>query len=323
MAKRRLSEQQQRRIKKAHQSVHSNHNDKGDQNTFQGLVISHRGGLINVEDSRDGSLIRCKPRTNLGSIICGDQVIVKSVKKDFVIAAINERQNIIQRIDGFGKIHSVAANISQLVIFLSVVPEPNLFLLDQYLVSAEINHIKPLIVLNKIDLLKTSESDPFNLKAIYGNLGYEIHHISLVNDEPIDELSAKFNQHVNLISGVSGAGKSSLIKKILPQHDSIKVAEISEFNKEGRHTTRTSTLYHLPCGGQLIDTPGIRGFNPVFNHRDDIKRGFKEINELSHLCKFNNCDHTHEPDCAVLDALDKNEIALSRYEHYVKLLNTM
>lgn len=321
MAKRRLSEQQQRRIKKAHQSVHTKNED--DKNTFQGLVISHRGGLINVEDNRDGRLIRCKPRTNLGSIICGDQVIVKAIKKDFVIAAIKERQNIIQRIDGFGKIHSVAANISQLVIFLSVVPEPNLFLLDQYLVSAEINQIKPLIVLNKIDLLEDQTADPFELQAIYGALGYDIHQISLVNDDPINELSSKFNQHVNLISGVSGAGKSSLIKKILPQHDSIKVAEISEFNKEGRHTTRTSTLYHLPCGGQLIDTPGIRGFNPVFSGTDDIKRGFKEIHDLSYHCKFNNCEHTHEPDCAVLDALENNEISSSRYEHYVKLLNSI
>jgi len=319
MAKRRLSEQQQRRIKKAHQSI--NAKNKDDKDTFQGLVISHRGGLINVEDSRNGDSIRCKPRTNLGSIICGDQVMVKAVKKDFVIAAINERSNIIQRVDGFGKIHSVAANISQLVIFLSVVPEPNLFLLDQYLVSAEMNQIKPLIVLNKIDLLTEKSSDPFDLNAIYGSLGYDIHRISLVDDKPIDDLNAAFNQHINLISEVSGAGKSSLIKKILPQHDSIKVAEISEFNKEGRHTTRTSTLYHLPCGGQLIDTPGIRGFNPVFNDRNDIKRGFKEIHDLSYDCKFNNCDHTHEPDCAVLNALEKNEISTIRYEHYVKLMN--
>lgn len=318
MAKRRLSEQQQRRIKKAHQSLNNAKID--DENTFQALVISHRGGLINVEDSRNGKLIRCKPRTNLGSIICGDQVIVKAVKKDFVIAAINERNNIIQRVDGFGKIHSVAANISQLVIFLSVVPEPNLFLLDQYLVSAEMNGIKPLIVLNKTDLLSDELDDPFELGAIYGSLGYVIHRISLVNDEPIDALNQQFNQHVNLISGVSGAGKSSLIKKILPQHDHIKVREISEFNKEGRHTTRTSTLYHLPCGGQLIDTPGIRGFNPVFSNREDIKRGFTEINDLSYDCKFNNCDHMHEPSCAVLDALDKGSLSKSRYEHYVKLL---
>lgn len=319
MAKRRLSEQQQRRIKKAHQAVHAQHKDG--QNSFQGLVISHRGGLINVEDRRDGKLICCKPRSNLGSIICGDQVIVKSLKKDCVITAIKERNNIIQRIDGFGKIHSIAANISQLVIFLSVVPPPNLFLLDQYLVSAEINKIKPLIVLNKIDLLKKQQSDPFALQTIYGHLAYDIHPISLLNDARIDELSAKFKQHVNLISGVSGAGKSSLIKKILPEHDTIKVAEISAFNKEGRHTTRTSTLYHLPCGGQLIDSPGIRGFNPVFNNREDMKQGFKEINDLSYGCKFNNCEHTHEPACAVLDALQKGKISASRYEHYVKLLD--
>ncbi len=318
MAKRRLSEQQQRRIKKAHQNT-LNSDDK---NTFEGLVISHRGGLINVEDTRNGKLIKCKPRTNLGNIICGDQVTVKAIKKDFVIAAIKERNNIIQRVDGFGKIHSVAANISQLVIFLSVVPEPNLFLLDQYLVSAEINHVKPLIILNKIDLLKEKTPDPFDLKALYEPLGYTVQHISLVRDEPpiLDALNTLLNQHVNLISGVSGAGKSSLIKKILPRHNTIKIAEISEFNKEGRHTTRTSTLYHLPCGGQLIDTPGIRGFNPVFTSKEDIKQGFKEIKDLSCKCKFNNCDHTHEPACAVQNALEKGAISPLRYEHYLKLL---
>ncbi len=247
MAKRRLSQQQQRRIKKTQQSL--NTIDLSNDNTFKGLVISHRGGLINIEDCRDGRLIRCKPRTNLGTIICGDKVIIQSIKKDFVIVAISERDNMIQRIDGFGKIHSVAANISQLVIFLSVVPEPNIFLLDQYLASAEINKIKPLIVLNKIDLLAENSDDPFSLKAIYQPLGYDIHHISLTNDMSIDDLNAALNGHINLISGVSGAGKSSLIRAILPQHDEIKVAEISEFNKEGRHTTRTSTLYHLPCGG--------------------------------------------------------------------------
>lgn len=318
MAKRRLSEQQQRRIKKAHQSSKSIQNNE---NSFQGLVISHRGGLINVEDSRNNNTIKCKPRTNLGSIICGDQVIVNKVKKDYVIVAINERDNIIQRIDGFGKIHSVAANISQLVIFLSVVPEPNLFLLDQYLVSAEINTIKPLIILNKTDLLTTPIEDPFNLKEIYQPLGYTVHHISVSNDVSIDQVINEFSKHTNLISGVSGAGKSSLIKKVLPEHDHIKVAEISEFNKEGKHTTRASTLYHLPCGGNLIDTPGVRGFNPVFESREDIKQGFKEINDLSYECKFNNCDHTHEPSCAVLNAVNKKEISATRYNHYLKLLN--
>lgn len=319
MAKRRLSHQQQRRIKQSHQSL--NDIDTDNEHTFEGLVISHRGGLINVEDKRNGQLIRCKARTNLGSIICGDKVVVKAIKKDHVIAAIRERDNIIQRVDGFGKIHSVAANISQLVIFMSVVPEPNLFLLDQYLISAEINHLKPLIVLNKTDLLSDEDPDPFHLKQIYQTLGYSIHYISLKNDEPLQSLEHELKQHVNLISGVSGAGKSSLVKKILPQQQQIKVAEISEFNKEGRHTTRASTLYHLPCGGQLIDTPGIRGFNPVFNDINEIKQGFIEISELATHCKFNNCEHLHEPSCAVLEALEKGEISSSRYEHYVKLLN--
>ncbi|MBL7003046.1 MAG: ribosome small subunit-dependent GTPase A [Gammaproteobacteria bacterium] len=318
MSKRRLSHHQQRRIKQAHHSLKST--DVDNENTFHGLVISHRGGLINVENCHNNKQIKCKPRANLGTIICGDKVIVQKQKGDYVIAAISERNNIIQRIDGFGKIHSVAANISQLVIFMSVVPEPNIFLLDQYLVSAHINKILPLIVLNKTDLLTNDPQDPFNLNAIYQPLGYTIHAISLKNDAQFDAIEEQFKQHVNLISGVSGAGKSSLIKKILPQHDHIKVAEISAFNKEGKHTTRTSTLYHLPCGGQLIDTPGIRGFNPVFNDKDDIKKGFIEISALATQCKFNNCEHTHEPQCAVLEAVEKGAISPSRYENYVKLL---
>lgn len=318
MAKRRLSQQQQRRIKQSHTEKQTGNSNN---DSFIGLVISHKGGLIQVETDKN-TVIKCKPRANLGRIICGDQVTIEALKNDFVIVAIQPRNNLIQRIDGFGKTHEVAANISQLIIFLSVVPEPNLFLLDQYLVTAVNQKITPIIVLNKTDLLNEAGDDPFNLKQIYQPLGHQVFHLSLKLDLGLEQLKSQFNNHTNLISGVSGAGKSSLVNAILPEQKSIKTAEISAFNKEGKHTTRTSTLYHLAQGGNLIDTPGVRGFNPVINDKSDIRLGFEEIYKLSYDCKFNNCNHINEPKCAVKQAFDEGHLATSRYEHYLKLMNT-
>ncbi len=315
MAKRKLSHQQKRRIQKAQLSVNLD-----DDNTHQGLVISHHGGEVEIQpDTANISNIHCKLRTNLGVIVCGDQVYYREENNGLSIIAIRPRQNLLQRLDGFGQLKAVAANVTQLLICLSITPEPNLFLLDQYLLSAEQQHIDVVIVLNKIDLVDEQNSDPFDLKKIYQPMGYDVIHTSIIKNINIDALQKHCIDHINVISGVSGVGKSSITKAILPETE-IPIGEISEVNQEGKHTTRTSRLYHLPLGGLLIDTPGVRGFNPVFDKNIPIASGFREINKLAQLCQFSNCKHTHEPKCAVTKALKLGEISQIRYDNYLKLL---
>ncbi len=313
MARRRLSQHQKKRIDDAQQA----HTLAGS-GLIEGLVISHHGGKIVVEMAEQ-HLAECTVKSNLGSIVCGDRVVLEQTPYSrHRVVAVKTRRNLLQRVDGFGHQKSVAANITQLLICLAVKPEPNLFLLDQYLLAAEQQKIEPVIILNKIDLLKVTSSDPFDLKKIYSKMEYQVLAISVKANQNLDQLRSLFDDNTSVLSGVSGVGKSSITAALLPQAD-IKIADISEANEEGRHTTRTSRLYHLPRNGQLIDTPGVRGFNPLLDESLPLSTGFREITEYGQACRFANCRHINEPGCAVIKATKSEEIADSRYQHYLRL----
>ena len=311
MAKRRLSQRQKKRIEAA-QSAY-----RADQSHRQGLVVSHQGGRILVELA-PGDIIECRIKSNLGSIVCGDRVAIEAGPNDEHRAmAVLERDNLLQRIDGFGQVRAVAANISQLIVCLAVNPEPNLLLLDQYLLSAEQQDIDAAIVINKIDLLP-SRCDPFGIDSIYSPLGYPVVATSVTSGAGMNEFCRLLRDELSVLSGVSGVGKSSLTSWLLPD-EPIKIASISDANDEGRHTTRTSRLYHLPGGGELIDTPGVRGFSPFIDDQRPLAHGFREILEYSGDCRFHNCRHFDEPDCAVASAAARGDIAASRYENYLRM----
>ena len=313
MARRRLSRHQKKRIDDAQQALTTS-----SEKQLKGLVISHHGGKVVIEKV-DGTSTGCAVKSNLGAIVCGDRVIFEQTAADeHRILAVQPRDNLLQRVDGFGQIKSVAANITQLFICLAVKPEPNLFLLDQYLLVAEQQDIEPIIVLNKIDLLEPT-TDAFELNAIYAKLGYQIVRMSAKYGEGMNELKALFDHNISVLSGVSGVGKSSITAALLPDIP-IKIAEISEANEEGRHTTRTSRLYHLANAGELIDTPGVRGFNPQIDPGQPIANGFREVAEYAHQCKFANCRHVNEPKCAVLEAVNRGDIHAQRYQHYLRML---
>ena len=311
MPKRRLSEQQKKRIQAAQLE------DSASAEHQHGTVVSHQGGRILVE-FESGISVDCKIKSNLGAIVCGDRVAIETIaSQEHRVLAILSRDNLLQRIDGFGQVRAVAANIDQLFVCLAVSPEPNLFLLDQYLLSAEQQDIEACILLNKIDLL-SGANDPFELKSIYEPLGYKLVTTSVKTGQGMEDFTALLPGHVSVLSGVSGVGKSSLTKWLLPDAE-IKIASISETNEEGRHTTRASRLYHLPPGGDLIDTPGIRGFNPFVDKDRLLANGFREISEYAVNCRFHNCLHLDEPKCAVTEAVERGQIANSRYLNYVKM----
>jgi len=313
MPKRRLSQQQSKRIQAAQDALSTSDDHR------HGVVVSHQGGQILVELESSDS-IECKIKSNLGNIVCGDRVAIESsANQGYRVMAILPRDNLLQRVDGFGQVRAVAANISQLFVCLSVSPEPNLFLLDQYLLSAEQQQIEVCILLNKVDLL-TDRDDPFELQQIYGPMGYEILHSSVKTGQGMDRFKQLLRGQVSVLSGVSGVGKSSLTQWLLPA-ENIKIASISEANEEGRHTTRASRLYHLPGGGDLIDTPGVRGFSPFVDSERPLAYGFREIRALGEQCRFHNCLHLNEPKCAVTEAAASGKIAGSRLQSYHKMLH--
>lgn len=313
MAKRRLSQRQKHRIEAAQSAWRNSQADR------QGLVVSHQGGRILVEIEGDAS-VDCKIKSNLGSIVCGDRVALETgANGEYRVMAILERDNLLQRLDGFGQVRPVAANISQLLVCLAVKPEPNLFLLDQYLLSAEQQAIEAVILINKIDL-PGHEQVCSGIRSAYGPLDYRVVATSVKSGEGMEEFRQLLGDELSVLSGVSGVGKSSLTRWLLPD-EPIKVASLSEANDEGRHTTRTSRLYHLPGGGDLIDTPGVRGFSPFIDGERPLAHGFREILRYSGACRFHNCQHLDEPGCAVAEASRRGDIALSRYQSYLKMMD--
>lgn len=314
MSRRQLNQYQKRRINRT-QLTHSV--AVGTQ--VEGLVIAHHGEKIVVEIAWQ-KRTRCTIKSNLGSIVCGDRVTLEQTSQDnFRVLGVIPRQNLLQRLDGFGQQKSVAANINQLVVCLAIKPEPNLFLLDQYLLCAAHQNIKAIILFNKIDLLDQTDTDPFSLKEIYRKIGYQILFISAQTGQGLNQLHILLAHNTSILNGASGVGKSSIIAALLP-HRNIKTAKISDTSEEGRHTTRTSYLYHLPNNGQLIDTPGVRGFNPQLDSKKNLSSGFTEISDYGNKCRFANCKHHHEPNCAVIEAVKNGDIVASRYQHYLRLL---
>ncbi len=312
MAKRRLSRQQQRRISAGQRA------EAGRDDSLHGRIVSHQGKrvLIEIAPARVGE---ARIRANLGTLVCGDRVAVEmTAGGELRVVAVLPRDNLLQRVDGYGQARAVAANLSRLFVCLAVAPEPNLLLLDEYLLSAEQQAIDAQILLNKIDLAPGVD-DPFELRRIYAPLGYPVLHTSVRSGAGMADFERSLPGQVSVLSGVSGVGKSSLTQYLLPDEE-IKIAELSAHADEGRHTTRASRLYHLPKGGDLIDTPGVRGFSPFVDAERSPAQGFREIHARATGCRFNDCRHANEPGCAVIAAVEDGTIAASRYRNYLKLL---
>ena len=217
--------------------------------------------------------------------------------------------------------HIIAANIDQAVIAVSLFfPELKLPLLDRILVTCEVYGIPAVIVLNKIDLYGAeAPQEVERFIRTYEGAGYRVIPSSTVTGEGIDALKELCKGRLSLFSGESGVGKSSLIKSIDPSLDP-KIGRISASHLQGRHTTSLYEMYRLRSGGFLIDSPGIRGFGLVDLEKEEISKYFPEMLRVSDGCRFIPCTHTHEPGCAVKDAVDRGEISPERYNSYIGML---
>ena len=279
--------------------------------------------------------IKCKIRQNLGDIACGDYVVVQQAKdldsKDqptashsdasqYVVVAVKERSNLLVKTGFAGAIKPVAANIGQLVIVTALKPKPNPYLIDRYLTAAENLPAKALIVINKVDLLDhETKRTVDDLTNLYSSIGYDVISTSMKQDHGLDALSDALSNTTSILVGLSGVGKSSIVKAILPKEE-IKIGETSQATGEGRHTTTVSALYHLKDNGIIIDSPGVRDFTPINNSIDEITHGFKDVRKFSGACKFSNCSHTNEPGCAMKQAVSDGLLDEQRFNNYLRLI---
>jgi len=245
----------------------------------------------------------------------------------FWITAIEDRRNyIIRRSQNLSKqSHILAANVDQAFLIVTVnYPETSLTFIDRFLASAEAYNVPVVLVFNKTDLLDEDERRlQDGIMRLYDTVGYRCVAISAETGEGVDMLHQMLDGRITLLSGNSGVGKSTLINRIIPDAH-LRTAEISDAHNTGTHTTTFSEMLRLESlseGTYIIDTPGIKGFGTFDMEPEEITSYFKEIFHFSQHCRFNNCTHTHEPGCAVLEALENHYIAQSRYQSYLSMLN--
>ena len=298
---------------------------------MHGLVVKNTGSWYTVLTD-DGQLIDSKVKGNFrlkgirstNPVAVGDRVeLVANAEGTAFITAIEDRRNyIIRRSQNLSKqSHIIAANVDQAFLVVTVdFPQTSTTFIDRFLASAEAYRVPVVLVFNKTDLL---DADLLRyqqmMMALYENIGYHCVAISAETGDGIEALRPLLQQKITLLSGNSGVGKSTLINRLVPDAN-LRTAEISDAHHTGQHTTTFSEMISLPDGGWLIDTPGIKGFGTFDMEPEELTSYFPEIFRFSKDCRFSNCTHTHEPGCAVLQALEDHFIAQSRYQSYLSMM---
>ena len=288
-----------------------------------GLVLAHFGQASLVEGA-NGEVFRCATRRNLPRTVCGDRVLWQaSNPREGVIVRVLERDTTLVRPDSNNRIRPVAANLDQIVIVIACKPSFEYDMLDRYLLAAELIGATPVIVVNKADLLDTESRAKLEQRlAIYEQIDYSLLFISTRTTDGLRNLHRQLKSHTSILVGQSGVGKSSLVQALLPDLD-IRTGALSQVTGLGRHTTTVTTLYHLPDGGDLIDSPGVRDFTLSPIPVDQLAQGFKEFRPYLGQCRFHNCRHASEPGCAVQDAARRGTIEQRRLANYRELVRVM
>jgi ribosome biogenesis GTPase len=299
-----------------------------------GLVYKSTGSWYTVK-TLNGKVYECRIKgkfrikgiKSTNPISVGDMVDFElETKNDEVtgiIHRIQERKNYVIRksVNLSKQTHIIASNVDQIFLLITINNPPTFTsFIDRFLVSAEAYSIKTILLFNKIDTYDDETLlEVKYLASIYRKIGYECIGISAKTGKNIDKVKQLMIDKVSIFSGHSGVGKSTLINAIEPGLD-LKTKEISEQHQQGQHTTTFAEMFDLSFGAKIIDTPGIKGFGVVDMEKEEVGDYFPEFFELKQHCKFNNCLHIHEPQCAVKEALDNDVIAFSRYRSYLQIL---
>lgn len=297
----------------------------------EGLVVKNTGSWYTVKCDED--IIQCRIKGKLrmkglrstNPVAVGDNVIIDYDEKEGIgiIKEIRPRRNHFTRrsINLSKETHVIAANIDSAILIVTVnFPETSTTFIDRFLVTTEAYDIPATIVFNKVD--RYTEKDREKLAALitlYEGIGYHCLTVSAKEKMNTDAFAELLKGKVTLLSGHSGVGKSTLINAVYPEL-SLKTSEISDYHKAGRHTTTFSEMFDLPFGGQIIDTPGIKGIGTLDFQKEEVYHFFPEFFKLAGECKFYNCTHLHEPGCVIAEALQAGEIAESRYNSYLSIL---
>jgi ribosome biogenesis GTPase len=285
---------------------------------FDAEVIAAFGRHLLVRDAA-GAELRARPSGRKLSIVCGDRVRCEPDRKhnELLIIDVLPRKTLLARANLRGASEPVVANISQLVVVVAPLPAPDFFVVDRYLCAATAAGIAGVIAVNKSDL--DGGLDAADLEA-YASAGYSHLACSAKAGAGLDTLKRALTGAVSVLVGQSGVGKSSLVSALLPETE-IATGDLMR-EEEGRHTTTASRAYPLfetPGGGTLIDSPGVRDFAPAIDQLDERTLGFPEVARLASSCRFLDCRHMQEPDCAVIAAVDDASLNARRYESYRRL----
>jgi len=296
---------------------------------MNGVVIKTTGKRYTVKtdegevvQSRLKGRFRIQGIKSTNPIVVGDKVEVEQESELWMIVKLYERKNYILRksVNLSKQTHIIAANIDQAILMVTIQsPITTTGFIDRFLAAAQSYGIDVIIIFNKLDIYdKQMMQKQKQMRKIYEQIDYECIAISVLHDD-LGKVITAMKDKTNVISGHSGVGKSTLINKLHPKLN-LATKEISDSHKQGKHTTTFSHLHDLPFGGAIIDTPGIRGFGLVDIKKQELGDYFREFLLRKKKCKFHNCIHLNEPDCAIKSALAKGDIAESRYNNYINML---
>ena len=324
---------------------------------LEGVIIKNTGSwyVVRTDDDR---LFSCKVRGNFrlrglrttNPVAVGDRVVIRSdgVKSDgtmeqhsslgtqnsslgtqnydgvgLITDILDRRNYIIRRASNLSKqSHILAANVDQVLLLVTIAhPAVSTTFIDRFLAVAEAYRVPVILLFNKTDLYSEAENAQMqSLITLYRSLHYQCLPCSVLRGEGLDELKDMLRDRVTLLSGNSGVGKSTLLNYLIPGLD-VRTEAISESHDSGQHTTTFSEMFRLPTGGDVIDTPGIKGFGTFDIEREELSHYFREIFQIGQECRFQDCTHTHEPGCAVRQALDEGCISPSRFASYLSMLD--
>lgn len=307
---------------------------------MEGTVIRNTG-MHYIVATEDGREIDCRIKGNFrikgirttNPIAVGDKVEINEGapgETSWITKILPRRNYIIRRASNLSKeSHIIGANLDAAALVITLAhPTTSTTFIDRFLATAEAYSVEAVLIINKVDLLDTEEDREYldAITYLYRSIGYKVLHVSATKHEGIECLREFLHGKTTLMAGNSGVGKTTIINDLIPGLN-LRTAEISEMHDTGMHTTTFSEMFKLPSmtendttPGYIIDTPGVRGFGTIDFDRYETAHYFRELFEESKNCRFGNCTHTHEPGCAVIEAVNDNRIASSRYASYLSIL---